>query len=75
MPNEGEGVAAKVAKEAANTLLTAASGGNLGANLATGVGRTIVNQQTPDPAPSASDGFVLLLDAPTDFDVFVARPL
>ena len=71
----GEGVPAKVAKEAANTLLAAASGGSLGATLATGAGRTIVNEPGQDASTSVGDGTVLLLDAPTDLEVFVTRAM
>ena len=70
-----EGVATKVVKEAANTLLTAASTGNLGATLATGAGRTVVNEQGQDATTLTGDGTVLLLDAPADLEVFVTRAM
>ena len=74
-PNKTEGVATEVVKEAANTLLTAASSGNLGATLATGAGRTVVNEQGQEATTLTGDGTVLLLDAPADLDVFVARAM
>ena len=74
-PSKGEGVATKVVKEAANTLLTAASTGNVGATLATGAGRTVVNDQGQDATPLTGDGTVLLLDAPADLEVFVVHAM
>lgn len=73
--NKGDGLATKVARDAANTLLTAATGGDLGTNLATGAGRTIVNGQGQDASASASEGNVLLLDAPMELEVFVTRAM
>ena len=74
-PNKTEGIAGKVAKDAANTLLTVASTGNVGATLAAGAGRTIVNEPGQDGSTVAGDGTVLLLDAPTDLEVFVTRAM
>ena len=74
-PNKTEGIAGKVAKDAANTLLTVASTGNLGATLAAGAGRTIVNEPGQDGSTVAGDGTVLLLDAPIDLEVFVTRAM
>jgi len=74
-PNKTEGVVGKVAKDAANTLLTVASTGNLGATLAAGAGRTIVNEPGQDGSTVAGDGTVLLLDAPIDLEVFVTRAM
>lgn len=74
-PSKADGVGTRVAKDAANTLLTAASIGSLGTTLATGAGRTFVNDQPQDSSAGTSDGTVILLDAPTDLDVFVTRAL
>jgi eukaryotic-like serine/threonine-protein kinase len=74
-PNKTDGLASKIVKETANTVLTAASSGNLGATLATGAGRTIVNDQGQDSTTLAGEGTVLLLDAPADLEVFVTRAM
>src|SRR5216683_1185882 len=47
----------------------------LAATRATGAGRTVVNEQGQEATTLTGDGTVLLLDAPADLDVFVARAM
>lgn len=68
-PTQGPNVVEQVAKGAANTALAKVAG-NDAADLARGAGQTVLNQQGA-AQQAAQDA--LLLDAPTDFNVFVAE--
>lgn len=73
-PASQPSVASKVAKGAANTLLSAAqaaSGSDLATTVATEAGRTAVNEG--EPAAGGSAGPALLLDQGNDLDIFVVK--
>jgi hypothetical protein len=71
---KGDSTSTRIARGAANTLIDAAAGPDLGTALAAGASRTIVNERNDD-AQRSSTGNVLLLDAPADFEVFVTKAL
>jgi hypothetical protein len=68
---QGEPIVSKIAKGAADTVLTAASTGDLASSLAVGAGRTALNERGEQTL--SETGAVLLLDASVDFDVFVVH--
>jgi serine/threonine protein kinase len=69
---QGAPLVAKIAKGAAETLLTAATTGDLASSVAAGAGRTALNERG-EQASSGQAGAVLLLDENVDFDIFVVH--